>query len=1046
MALPIELETGANLQASIGAGGGLQMPGSSGVEFWLDIYQCSGLTSSYTRTLKANATLAVLTAKWNHLGIGGAGTMELVVRGGLSDMDTAVQNEWEIELKLGGTAAANVWYRGRIVSYRHEAAQGNDTKGEIQTRIFAEGYVTKLSQLLVTKTYAATTVAAVVTDLLDTYVTPNTRIAYTAADVVGAATVNSIQWKNRPLTECLDSLSQLQGSSEWGVSEGNPKPIFWFKTQVSTTKEGANFNLGKDVVQVQAEGSFVEAYNSVKVIGGWTGGAVVTGSATDATAQTAYGVREKVLSNSGILNATDANLIATNLVALYKDGFSRYRVDVYGPTTRVEPDRTATGIGVPAGTPMPVGTLITVRGVDGVKATARINLVQYEYQAGCPHRLIAKVQAGASDDDLRSMMGKLGRSASSLTDQVQQYSVTTTAHALLSATHSDTTAAAVARGAIITGQGASPTWSRLTVGTAGKFLRSDGTDLLYSTTTIPDTITSGGIYYASSANVLAVLAVSATTGAHLRSTGLLPAWSTVAWIDATTAGDLLYSDSANSVGVVNIGTAGKILRTTGTFPEWSGFTMANSWVEGDLAWVSASQTVEGLAIGATEGMWLRVSSGAHPVWSTSTLADTWTAGTLAYASATNAVTGLAVSTDTYVLSQQSSAPAWSSTLRLDATNNTIGVNVAPTTTDLMKMAKTHTATSGALYGINLSISAAPTGASSASYAGINFNQQTSTANNFTGSLTTVSTGVIHGGTGVITLARGAECYVSTTAIGNITTAEGVRAYVNVNAATTATTATARAFSALIWEQHASGTITTGINYYGRAPINSGTLTTFYHLYLESPTAAGTNWGIYALGGNHTLGPGNTMIGSGTAFGTSAVSVLALSNGTAPASSPSNTVQLWAEDVAGSHELRVRDEAGNVTTLSPHRFELFTPDARDAFPWSYYAENRYLGKRINVDMARAIAELERLSGVKLSYIENIPEETWSADQDRNAAHADAEEARWQAERAAVLAERAEWEAADPGTRDRVPPRDVPPPPVAFRRKSPPAWMHARGVTA
>ena len=53
------------------------------------------------------------------------------------------------------------------------------------------------------------------------------------------------------------------------------------------------------------------------------------------------------------------------------------------------------------------------------------------------------------------------------------------------------------------------------------------------------------------------------------------------------------------------------------------------------------------------------------------------------------------------------------------------------------------------------------------------------------------------------------------------------------------------------------------------------------------------------------------------------------------------------------------------------------------------------------------------------------------------------AKWNGQRGT---ERAEWEAADPGTRDRVPPRAVPPPPVAFRRKSPPAWMQARGVTA
>ena len=54
------------------------------------------------------------------------------------------------------------------------------------------------------------------------------------------------------------------------------------------------------------------------------------------------------------------------------------------------------------------------------------------------------------------------------------------AHNLLSATHLDTTVNAVLRGSIITGQGVAPTWARLAVGLAGRFLRSDGNDIGYS--------------------------------------------------------------------------------------------------------------------------------------------------------------------------------------------------------------------------------------------------------------------------------------------------------------------------------------------------------------------------------------------------------------------------------------------------------------------------------------------------------------------------------------------------------------------------------------
>lgn len=54
-------------------------------------------------------------------------------------------------------------------------------------------------------------------------------------------------------------------------------------------------------------------------------------------------------------------------------------------------------------------------------------------------------------------------------------------HSLLSATHTDTTAASVNRGDLITGS-AAPAWSRLAIGAAGTFLGSNGTDPSWGTT------------------------------------------------------------------------------------------------------------------------------------------------------------------------------------------------------------------------------------------------------------------------------------------------------------------------------------------------------------------------------------------------------------------------------------------------------------------------------------------------------------------------------------------------------------------------------------
>lgn len=60
------------------------------------------------------------------------------------------------------------------------------------------------------------------------------------------------------------------------------------------------------------------------------------------------------------------------------------------------------------------------------------------------------------------------------------YLISVTAHNLLSASHGDTTAASVVRGDLIAGQSASPLWKRLAIGSANSFVKSDGTDVSWS--------------------------------------------------------------------------------------------------------------------------------------------------------------------------------------------------------------------------------------------------------------------------------------------------------------------------------------------------------------------------------------------------------------------------------------------------------------------------------------------------------------------------------------------------------------------------------------
>jgi hypothetical protein len=135
-----------------------------------------------------------------------------------------------------------------------------------------------------------------------------------------------------------------------------------------------------------------------------------------------------------------------------------------------------------------------------------------------------------------------------------------------------------------------------------------------------------------------------------------------------------------------------------------------------------------------------------------------------------------------------------------------------------------------------------------------------------------------------------------------------------------------------------------------------------HIFFTAPSGTADNAITFteAL----TLDANRNLLLNGTTAGASSVGTFAIFNGTAPTGSVTNGVILYAEDVSSSSELKVRDEAGNVTTLSPHNFELIPDGPSEDMAWSYYSERD--GKRINVDMLKAMRLLEKLSGEKLVF--------------------------------------------------------------------------------
>ena len=142
------------------------------------------------------------------------------------------------------------------------------------------------------------------------------------------------------------------------------------------------------------------------------------------------------------------------------------------------------------------------------------------------------------------------------------------------------------------------------------------------------------------------------------------------------------------------------------------------------------------------------------------------------------------------------------------------------------------------------------------------------------------------------------------------------------------------------------------------------------------TSNGTFMGV------HTTAPGTTTRAEKFRF-TGDGPVRLLNAAAEPSSSPAGLVQLWAYDVSASSELKVRDEAGNVTTLSPHPADFMNSlpvDNDHQVPFAYSSENVYIGKKIQIDMELLAREVERLSGKSLVTVTTIETEDWDINQD------------------------------------------------------------------
>jgi hypothetical protein len=138
--------------------------------------------------------------------------------------------------------------------------------------------------------------------------------------------------------------------------------------------------------------------------------------------------------------------------------------------------------------------------------------------------------------------------------------------------------------------------------------------------------------------------------------------------------------------------------------------------------------------------------------------------------------------------------------------------------------------------------------------------------------------------------------------------------------------------------------------------DAGTGTIFYRSGTQTfMNAAGTKtMATFNAATSVDLNYNNNTKFQTTNTGVSLTGVMAMAVESGDPSGVANNAHIYAKDDSASAEVYVRDEAGNVTKLSPHNKQ---------GEWEYFSRNTKTGKTVRVNMEEMIKDIEKLTGKK-----------------------------------------------------------------------------------
>lgn len=255
---------------------------------------------------------------WTYNRVGGCKKFNMVLKRkydvltNLTASDYASIYDLQVYITSGFGGSSTLYYRGMIQSIRPSLIDAEEVV------VSGIGYGDRLTDLQcqdgtgAPKIYTSKTITQVVNSLLSDFVTGNTPITSGTIDTFSTS-IASIKF-NGTVKEALDKLASFV-DAEWGVDRNLE---LYFVAKSTAVTDATRWKIGYDISQIEDEFDYSQIVNRVYIEGGDISGVPYRYVSSDSGSITLYGLREKRVSNSSVVDATVAATLANSILERYK--------------------------------------------------------------------------------------------------------------------------------------------------------------------------------------------------------------------------------------------------------------------------------------------------------------------------------------------------------------------------------------------------------------------------------------------------------------------------------------------------------------------------------------------------------------------------------------------------------------------------------------------------------------------------------------------------------------------------------------------------------